>query len=266
MRIRILAVSGAWVPLAVAGAARRRIMWRAVTPSRSRTVLDSDVVCTDQDPVGLVIGGDDFTLWLEGHTIQGAGAVGYGRRRRRRHGQVRRGGQGRDDHRFRRRRRPRCLEQRLVKGLRSDAASVGIAMRGNGNYIYRNTVDMSTASGFAGIEAIGDDAYLWGNIVIGSPQASPDDGIVVHGNNPRIIYNYGRRLRVRRRDREQLHRAGIVARNTRDQLRHRLRALGHGPEAPDATSRRATASAWWSTIRLRSCAGTTANDNCTEGS
>ena len=34
------------------------------------TVLDSDVVCGPADPVGLRIGADDVTLWMNGFTIQ----------------------------------------------------------------------------------------------------------------------------------------------------------------------------------------------------
>jgi nitrous oxidase accessory protein NosD len=48
---------------------------------------------------------------------------------------------------------------------------------------------MSAGTGFAAIQAEGEDSYLWGNDVTGDPGVSPDDGIVVFGNNPRIVNN-----------------------------------------------------------------------------
>ena len=151
------------------------------------TVLDSDVVCTDQDPVGLVIGGDNFTLWLQGHSIVGADAAlshGIADDGTVRSGVTIRGGSisGFDNG------VDLDASASQVMGLTVGANSVGIALRGTGNYIFRNTVDMGAAAGFAGIEALGDDSHLWGNTVTGSA-TSPDDGIVVHGNNPRIIAN-----------------------------------------------------------------------------
>ena len=154
-----------------------------------QTVLDSDIVCTDQDPVGLVIGGNDFTLWLEGHTIQGAdaaGSDGIADDGTARSGVTIRGGTitGFDDG------VDLDVSTSDVKGLTVNANSVGIAARGAGNYIFNNNVDMSTSSGFAGIEALGDNTEVWGNIVTGAARTSPDDGIAVHGENPKIIANH----------------------------------------------------------------------------
>ena len=151
------------------------------------TKLDSNVVCTDQDPVGLVIGGNDLTLGLSGFTIQGADAAGSdgiaddGTARTGvtvRHGTITGFEDGIDLD---------VSDSQILK-VGVNATSVGIATRGNGNYIYRNPVDM-IVSGFSGIEALGDDSYLWGNYVTGTEGFSPDDGIVVAGNNPRIILN-----------------------------------------------------------------------------
>jgi hypothetical protein len=154
-----------------------------------QTVLDSDIVCTDQEPVGLVIGGNDFTLWLEGHTIQGADAAdsdGIADDGTERSGVTIRGGTitGFDDG------VDLDVSNSDVRGLTVDAASVGITTRGDGNYIFNNSVDMSLTSGFVGIEAFGDDNEVWGNVVTGTARTSPDDGIGVHGNNPKVIANH----------------------------------------------------------------------------
>lgn len=152
------------------------------------TVLDSDVVCTAQDPVGLVIGGDDFTLWLKGYTIRGAGAAGTdgiaddGTARSGvtiRRGTITGFEDGVDLD---------VSDSQILK-VGVDATGVGLATRGNGNYIYRSAVDMSVGMGFSAIEALGDDSHIWGNHVTGSPGTSPDDGIVVHGDRPRVLVN-----------------------------------------------------------------------------
>ncbi|HZO59685.1 MAG TPA: right-handed parallel beta-helix repeat-containing protein [Solirubrobacterales bacterium] len=154
------------------------------------TVLDSDVVCTDQDPVGLVIGGDDLTLWMAGYTIQGADVAdtdGIADDGTARSGVVIRGGSGGTITGFDDGIDLDASTSEILK-VAVGASSTGIVVRGNGNYIYRTTVDMSAGAGFAAIEALGDDAYLWGNTVTGSA-TSLDDGIVVYGSNPRIVNN-----------------------------------------------------------------------------
>lgn len=154
------------------------------------TVLDSDVVCTDQSPAGLVIGGNDVKLRLNGYTIQGAdapGSAGIGDDGIARSGVIIKGGDGGAITGF-----DFGVDLDVSNGtimkLAVDATSIGIAARGNGNFIWGNTVDMSAGSGFAAIEALGDDTNIWGNVVAGSP-ATLDDGIVVDGNNPGIVYN-----------------------------------------------------------------------------
>ncbi len=152
------------------------------------TVLDSDVVCTAQDPVGLVIGGNDFTIHLMRYTIQGAGAPntdGIADDGTARSGVTVRGGtiSGFEDG------IDLDASDSQILGMGVTAESVGISTRGDGNYLYRNSVDMSIGSAFSAIEALGDDSYLWGNSVTGTLGGSPDDGIVVDGNNPRIVMN-----------------------------------------------------------------------------
>jgi hypothetical protein len=158
-----------------------------------QTVLDSDLVCADPETVGLVIGGNDFTVWLGGHTIQGPGADVAGSDGVRDDGTVHsgvtiRGGTitGFEDG------VDLDVTGGATKGLAVSAGGVGIAMRGNGNTIFNNTVDMTNTpgvTGFAGIESTGADAYVWGNTINGSAETGPDDGIVVNGNNPVILVN-----------------------------------------------------------------------------
>jgi hypothetical protein len=188
MRVRSLAVAALgclWLLPATASASHVQ----CGDTLTQETVLDSDIVCTAQDPAGLVIGGDDFKLNLNGYTIQGAGAAdtdGIADDGTAHSGVTVKAGviTGFDD----------GIDLDLANGqivkVAVTATSVGIALRGNGNYFHRNEVDMSTGSGFSGIEVLGDDTYLWRNTITGSPQISPDDGIVLHGNNPRVIYNF----------------------------------------------------------------------------
>ena len=137
-------------------------------------------------------------------------------------------------------------------------------MRGNGNYFHKNTVDMSTGSGFAGIEAIGDDTYLWGNIVTGSPQTSPDDGIVVHGNNPRIVLNsvdgcaFDGVIVDSYTD-------GIVARNTVTNCDIGYHPVGYGPQASRPTSASGNCIGMVVDDPAALVRWNHANDNCSEG-
>ena len=188
MRIGILAaaVLGCLWLLPAGASASHVVCGDTIT---AETVLDSDIVCTDQDPVGLVIGGNDFTLWLEGHTIQGADAVdsdGIADDGTERSGVAIRGGTitGFDDG------VDVDVTNSDIKGLAVTANSVGIAARGAGNYIFNNDVDMSLSSGFVGIEVVGANSEVWGNIVTGTARTSPDDGIAVHGESPKVIANH----------------------------------------------------------------------------
>jgi hypothetical protein len=154
------------------------------------TVLDSDVVCAAQNAAGLVIGGDDLTLWMNGFTIQGTGAAnsdGIADDGTEHSGVVIRGGQGGAITGFDDGIDLDVTNSEVLKvGVTAD--STGVVLRGNNNYIYRVSVDMSASSAFSGIEALGDDAYLWGNTVTGST-TTLDDGIIVYGNNARIVNN-----------------------------------------------------------------------------
>lgn len=157
------------------------------------TVLDSDIVCPSTATDGLVIGGDDFTVWLQGHTITGpgvdmAGTDGIIDDGKTHSGVTVRGGTitGFEDG------VDLDATGSAAKGLAVSAGGVGIAMRGDGNTLYRNTVDITNAAGvtaFSGIESLGDNPYVWGNVVNGSAETGPDDGIVVNGQNPLIILN-----------------------------------------------------------------------------
>ena len=145
------------------------------------TVLDEDLTCAGN--VGLTLGGDNFTLHLNQHTITGPGADvegsdGIADDGTARSGVVVRGGtitgfqDGVD----------LDASNSELKGLQIVAGAVGASVRGDDNFIYRVTTDFA---GFSGIEAIGDNSYLWGNTVLGTPE----DGIVVDGQNPRVILN-----------------------------------------------------------------------------
>ena len=155
------------------------------------TTLDSDVVCTDQNSVGLVIGGDDLTLQLNGYTLQGADVAnsdGIADDGTARSGIAIRGSLTGTIEGFEDGVDLDAANSKVMK-LGVTATGYGVAIRGDGNYIYRVTVDMSAGSGIAGIEALGNGLFLGANQILGSPLTSPDDGIVVYGDNPEIIYN-----------------------------------------------------------------------------
>ena len=156
-------------------------------------MLDSDIICPSTATDGLVIGGNDFTVWLQGHTIQGpgvdmAGTDGIIDDGVAHSGVTVRGGTitGFEDG------VDLDVTDSAAKGLSVAAGGVGISLRGAGNTLYRNTVDMTNAAGvtgFSGIESLGDNPYVWGNVVNGSAETGPDDGIVINGENPLIILN-----------------------------------------------------------------------------
>jgi hypothetical protein len=192
MRIRFLALA-AFACLCVLPTAASATHVQCGDVLTQQTVLDSDLICPDPATVGLVIGGDDFTVWLGGHTIQGPGVDvaagdGVGDDGTVHSGVTIRGGTitGFEDG------VDLDVTGSATKGLTVSAGGVGIAMRGNDNTIFNNTVDMTNdagVTGFSGIEAVGDNAYVWGNTVNGSAAAGPDDGIVVNGDNPVILVN-----------------------------------------------------------------------------
>ena len=180
MRIRLLALAAfasLWIVTAQAPASHVA----CGDTLTAETVLDEDLTCTGN--TGLVLGGDDFTLWLNGHTITGPGAEvegsdGIADDGTARSGVVIRGGtisgfqDGID----------LDASHSDVKGLQVDAGALGIAVRGDDNFIYSNTTDFA---GFTGIEVVGNNTYMWGNHVTGTPE----DGIVSDGNNPRLVFN-----------------------------------------------------------------------------
>jgi hypothetical protein len=180
MRIRllVLAALGCLLALPAHASASHVACGDTIT---AVTVLDEDLTCTGS--TGLVIGADDITVWLNDHSITGPGADvdgsdGIADDGTARSGVVVRGGtitgfqDGVD----------LDASNSEVKGLQVVAGAAGIGLRGDDNFIYRNTTDFA---GFTGIEAIGNNLYLWGNTVLGTP----DDGIIVDGDNPRVILN-----------------------------------------------------------------------------
>jgi copper-binding protein NosD len=180
MRIRLLALAAfasLWIVTAQAPASHVA----CGDTLTAETVLDEDLTCAGN--TGLVLGADDFTVWLNGHTITGPGpdvegSDGIADDGTVRSGVVIRGGtitgfqDGID----------LDASNSEVKGLQVDAAAVGIAVRGDDNFIYRNTTDFA---GFTGIEVVGSNTYMWGNHVTGTPE----DGLVSDGDNPRLVYN-----------------------------------------------------------------------------
>jgi Periplasmic copper-binding protein (NosD) len=149
------------------------------------TTLDSDVVCTTAGATGLVIGADNITVLTGDFTIQGPGtavvpaSIGIADDGTSHSGVTIRGhttitgfdtGVDLD------------ASSSSLQGLTVVGGSDGALMRGSDNYIYRVTAD---GVAFRGIEAVGDNLYLWGNIVLGTPQ----DGIIVDGESPLIVLN-----------------------------------------------------------------------------
>ena len=150
------------------------------------TTLDSDVVCTTAGATGLVIGADDIRVLTGDFTIQGPGtadvpaSIGIADDGTSHSGVTIRGhttitgfdtGIDLD------------ASSSSLQGLEIFGGSDGALMRGPDNYIYRVTADGVT---FRGIEAVGDNLYLWGNVVLGTPE----DGIVVDGESPLIVLNH----------------------------------------------------------------------------
>jgi len=149
------------------------------------TTLDSDVVCTTAGATGLVIGADNITVRSGYYTIQGPGtadvpaSIGIADDGTSHSGVTIRGyttitgfdtGVDLD------------ASSSSLMGLKVFGGSDGVRMRGPDNYIYRVTSD---GVAFRGIEAVGDNFYLWGNKVLGTPE----DAIVVDGENPLIVLN-----------------------------------------------------------------------------
>jgi hypothetical protein len=149
------------------------------------TTLDSDVVCTTAGATGLVIGADNIRVLTGDYTIQGPGtadvpaSIGIADDGTSHSGVTIRGhttitgfdtGIDLD------------ASSSSLQGLKIVGGSDGALMRGPDNYIYRVTAD---GVNFRGIEAVGANLYLWGNIVLGTPE----DGIVVDGESPLIVLN-----------------------------------------------------------------------------
>jgi hypothetical protein len=148
------------------------------------TVLTSDVVCATGENAGVVVGGDNLTLWLNGHKIQGPGVTGLEQSAgvvddgTPHTGVVVRGGSisgfdfGIDLQ----------VSNGALKGLALTSTDRGILVAGDDNYLLLNQM---SSPGTLALEADGDRNYLWGNVIGGDP----DDGISVDGQSPLIVLN-----------------------------------------------------------------------------
>jgi hypothetical protein len=148
------------------------------------TVLDADVVCTNPDDIGLVIGSDNVTLQLAHHKIQGAGATTNGASfgitddGTAHTGVTIRGGTvaGFDTGIYFQ------ANSSAIKGMTLTDFDNGVFFLGDDNYLYHSTFD---APGTLAADVEGANNYLWGNHVTGNP----DDAIVVSGDNSLVVRN-----------------------------------------------------------------------------
>ncbi len=184
MRIRFLACTALGCLMLLPAAASANHIQCGDTLTADAT-LDSDITCATPGATGLVIGADDITVLTGDFTIQGPGvadvpaSIGIADDGTAHSGVTIRGhttitgfdtGIDLD------------ASSSSLQGLTIAGGSDGALLRGSDNYIYRVTADGVT---FRGIEAVGDNLYLWGNQVLGLPE----DGIVVDGESPLIVLN-----------------------------------------------------------------------------
>jgi parallel beta-helix repeat protein len=169
---------GAWSPWASAATLQ------CGDTVKQNTVLDSDIVCTNPDDIGLVIGADNITLQLAHHTIQGpglatpGGSIGITDDGLTHTNVAIRGGTvtGFDTGIYVQ------ASNSAVKGMTLTSFNNGIFFVGDDNYMFHNS--MSSAATLA-MDIEGRNNYLWGNLV----QGKPDDAISVIGENPLVVLN-----------------------------------------------------------------------------
>ena len=261
MRVRSLAVAALgclWLLPATASA----VHVQCGDTITQDTVLDSDVVCTAQDPVGLVIGANDVKLRLDGYTIQGAGAaVRTGSLTTdARSGVTIQGGAIQASRTVSTSTTPTA--DREASGHRRDRRRDRRARQRQ--LLPRNPVDMSRGPASPGSRSLGDDTLPLGERRHRHPRPPSRRRDRRPREQPADRPQHGRRLRLRRRDRGQLYR-GIVARNTVTNCDIGFIPSGTGIRSRP-TKRPATASASWSTTRRRSCAGTMRTTTAPPGS
>jgi nitrous oxidase accessory protein NosD len=145
------------------------------------TVVDNDIVCTESDAIGVVIGADDITVRFGNHSIIGAGALGEGSIGITDDGVEHTGVtiknatiNGFDTGIYLQ------ASSSRVMAVYFEAADTGLYLVGDGNYLHRNTM---ASAGTLGFYVEGDGNYLWNNRVTGLP----DDGILVVGDNPLVV-------------------------------------------------------------------------------
>jgi hypothetical protein len=161
--------------------------------------LEADVVCPAAAPAGLVIGSDDVTLRLAGHSIRsGGGGTGIVtepgtavRGTTVQNGAV----EGFDTGISMTGSETSLLKLRVraaVTGIHLDAAGMvgGVPTFCEprfvaGNCVYRNVVDVSGNGAWSGIEATGARSHLWGNTVRGNAWTA----IRVIGDRSRVVLN-----------------------------------------------------------------------------
>ncbi len=148
------------------------------------TVLDNDVVCSNPDDIGLIIGADNITLQLAQHTVQGAGVTSNGASfgitddGLAHTGVTIRGGtiSGFDTGIFLQ------ANSSAIKGMTLTSFTNGLFFLGDDNYLYHSTFN---SAGTLAADVEGSNSYLWGNHVTGGP----DDAIIVSGDNPLVVRN-----------------------------------------------------------------------------
>jgi large repetitive protein len=150
----------------------------------TNTVVDNDIVCSNPDDIGLIIGADNITVQFAQHTLQGpsvagGGSIGVTDDGIPHTGVTIRGGTisgfdiGIDVQ----------SDKSAVKGMTLNGfGAAGILFIGDDNYMFHNTL---SSTGTLAMDVEGKNSYLWGNTVEGGP----DDAISVIGENPLIVLN-----------------------------------------------------------------------------
>jgi hypothetical protein len=150
------------------------------------TVLDSDVVCAVTGAtfyLGVGIGADDVTLWMNGHTIRSDAGFGDGVQAVPTEGEytnvhVRGGvfeGWGTAVN--------MTASDSSVQGTSmSTGAGIQILMVGDRNYVYRNVIDGPAENSAISLE--GDDVSTWGNVI-----RNIGFGIFSRGDRQRHVLN-----------------------------------------------------------------------------
>lgn len=165
------------------------------------TFLDSDIVCPDEAQTGLVIGADNITIWMNGHTLRGSavnrddigiysGVAGpdnvgaWNGVTIRGDGKIDGFGFGVLLYGF-----DHAVRRMTFTGSQADCSGdsqYGILIHGEHGYAYRNVVNMPLCGALNfGVDLAGADSEAWGNTVRGTRGV----GVSVSGLRPRAILN-----------------------------------------------------------------------------